>query len=85
MGAKMTLRDRCKAFYQQQGINAMLRQSDPVEDIVAFVVSETGRAADAALGQSLPLCLYFQTPEDRDEFIALVQEAKPGMRMRKLP
>ena len=63
----------------------MLRQGDPVEEIVAFVVSEVGRKADDALDQTLPLCLYFRTPEDRDEFIALVQEAKPGMRMRKVP
>lgn len=32
----MSLRDRCKEFYQSQGRNAMLRQGDPVQDIRAW-------------------------------------------------
>lgn len=31
-----------------------------------------------------PVVLYFGTEADRDEFIALVREAKPGMVARKL-
>lgn len=31
-----------------------------------------------------PLILYFGTDQDRDEFIELVQQAKPGMRSHKI-
>jgi hypothetical protein len=79
------LRDRCKAFYQQMQRDAMLRQGSPVDDLVAFVVAENGRTADPALAETLPLCLYFPSEQDREEFIALVQEAKPHMLMKRLP
>lgn len=80
-----TLRERCTEFYQAQSRNAMLRQGSPVEDLMAFVVAETGRIADDVLSETLPLCLYFGTKEDRDEFIEAVREAKPGMVMKKMP
>ena len=79
------LRARCLLFYQQQGRNAMLRQGDPVEDLLAFVVAETGRTADERLADAAPLCLYFSTAEDRTGFIELVREAKPGMMMKEMP
>lgn len=81
----MNLRDRCKQFYQEQSRNAMLRQWSPVDDIMAFVIAETGRAASPSLEETLPLCLYFGSAQDRDEFIALVHEVKPGMLTKKLP
>ncbi len=81
----MSLRDRCKAMYQQMQRDAMLRQGSPVDDLVAFVVAETGRTADKRLKESLPLCLYFATDQDRDEFIALVHEAKPNMITKRIP
>lgn len=80
-----TLRNRCRELYGRMSRDAMLRQGDPVETLVAFVVSETGRAADQRLDTSLPLCLYFATEEDRREFIDLVREAKPGMVMKEVP
>lgn len=80
----MSLRERCKAHCQKARTDAMLRQGDPVEDLMAFVISEIGRAADDRLNESLPLCLYFQTKEDRDEFAAIVLQAKPGMRAKKI-
>lgn len=81
----MSLRDRCLAFHQQQSRNAMLRQGDPVEDLLAFVVAETGRTADERLADAAPLCLYFPTAEDRSEFIELIREAKPHMVMKEMP
>lgn len=83
--ADQSLRERCREFYGRLSRDAMLRQGDPVETIVAFVVSEQGRAADNRLDSTLPLCLYFATPEDRREFVELVREAKPGMVMKELP
>lgn len=80
-----TLRDRCKAFIQKAAQDAILRQNSPVDELVNFVVSEIGRAADHSLEDCLPLCLYFSTDEDRKEFVAAVQEAKPGMIARKWP
>jgi hypothetical protein len=65
--------------------DAMLRQGDPVETLVAFVTAEIGRTADERLDDSLPLCLYFATAEDRAGFVALIREAKPGMVMKEVP
>lgn len=79
------LRTRCKAFLDQARLNGIMRQGSPVDDLMAFVVSETGRQADDRLAEALPLCLYFETDADRDEFIAAVQEAKPNMTARKVP
>ena len=81
----MTLRERCKAMYEKMGRDAMLRQGSPVDDLMAFVVAETGRSADKGLEETLPLCLYFGSAEDREEFIAIVREAKPGMVMKQMP
>jgi hypothetical protein len=80
-----SLRERCAEFYQRMGRNAMLRQGDPVDELVAFVIAERGRAADERLDDTLPLCLYFGSKADRDEFVALVREAKPGMVMKEMP
>lgn len=79
------LRERCKAMLSILQIDAMLRQGDPVSDLMAFVMAETGRSADPALEDTLPLVLYFGTKEDREEFVAVVREAKPGMYSKHLP
>jgi len=81
----VTLRDRCKAFYQKAQQDAMLRQGSPVDDLMAFVLAEKGRAADKRLEPTLPLVLYFGSVQDREEFIAVVHEAKPGMVAKRMP
>jgi len=81
----MTLRERCKAMYQQMQRDAMLRQGSPVDDLMAFVLAEKGRAADARLEESLPLVVYLGNSEDREEFIAMVREAKPKMIAKRMP
>ncbi len=81
----MTLRDRCKEFYQSLTRNAMLRQGSPVDDLMAFVIAEQGRAADHRLEDTLPLCLYFANKEDRDGFIASVREAMPNLVCKRMP
>jgi hypothetical protein len=81
----MTLYDRCKDFLSQQQMRAMMRTGSPVDELVSFVETERGRAADKALEGTAPLVLYFGSQEDRDEMIAAIQEAKPGMSMRKMP
>lgn len=81
----MTLRERCKKFLDQAAMDAMLRQGSPLDNLIAFVTAEYGRAADEMLDQSKPLVLYFGSDADRDEFIAMVREAKPGMMTKKLP
>lgn len=80
-----SLRERCKAFYQSMQRNAMLRQGSPVNDLMDFVNAERGRAADDSLKDTRPLVLYFGNDEDREEFIALVHEAKPGMIAKRMP
>ena len=79
------LRERCKAMLSMLQMDALLRQGDPVADLMAFVMAEKGRSADAALEDTLPLVLYFGTKEDREEFVAVVREAKPGMYSKHLP
>ncbi len=81
----MSLRHRCKGMYEKMARNAMLRQGSPVDDLTAFVVSEIGRSADTKLENTLPLCLYFETDEDRKEFIAIVREVKPNIIMKEVP
>lgn len=80
----MSLRDRCLAFYQQQSRNAMLRQGDPVEDMIAFVMAENGRKAEHAFDDAHALVLYFTSPADRDEFVEIVHDAKPNMRTKRV-
>jgi hypothetical protein len=81
----MTLRERCKAFLIRQRQDAMLRQRDPVTSLTEFVIAETGRAAAPELDDTLALCLYFGSEQDREEFVAAVKEAKPGMIARNVP
>jgi hypothetical protein len=80
-----TLRDRCKEMLGKLQRDAMLRQGSPVDDLIAFVIAETGRSADKALDETLPLVLYFGSDDDRDGFIEMVRAAKPGMMTKKLP
>lgn len=79
------LRERCQELYQQMSRDAMLRQGDPVQTLLEFVIAEIGRSADERLDDSSSLCLYFPTKEDRTEFIRLVREAKPGMMIKEMP
>lgn len=81
----MALKDRCKEFYQQSLRDAITRTGSPVDDLVAFVISEIGRAADERLEDSVPLCLYFANADERASFIEAVREAKPGMIERTWP
>jgi len=85
MDDKTSLRTRCIKFLSRLKQDAMLRQGSPVDDLIAFVVSENGRQAYASLDASLPLCLYFATEADRDEFIDAFQEAKPNAVSRRMP
>jgi hypothetical protein len=80
-----TLRERCAAILSKIQTDGMLRQHSPVETLMAFVMSEQGRAADKSLEETHSLFLYFPTKQDRDEFVALVREAKPGMVARPVP
>jgi hypothetical protein len=65
--------------------DAILRQGSPVDDLMVFVQAEKGRAADDGLKDTLPLILYFGSEQDREEFMALVREAKPNLMAKRLP
>lgn len=81
----MNLRDRCKEFFQKAQRDAILRQGSPVDDLMAFVQSEQGRAADQSLEETRSLILYFDGEQDRSEFMALMREAKPTWRSKPIP
>lgn len=78
----MTLRTRCLSFLRS--INSAATLSD-VANLVDFVHSEVGRAADASLEDTAPVVLYLATEQDRAEFIEAIQLAVPGMIARKWP
>lgn len=79
------LRDRCKEFYQRMQRDAMLRQGSPVDDLMAFVMSENGRAADPRLERCQALVMYFEDDEGREDMIRACMEAKPGMMTKRMP
>lgn len=80
-----TLRQRCQEIAGKISTDGILRQGNPVDTIMEFVLAETGRKASPKLKESLPLVLYFKDDAERDEFIELFRQAKPGMISRKLP
>ena len=79
------LRQRCQEMLDQLKRNAILRQGSPVDDLMAFVIAEKGRSIDAGLDYTAPLCLYFETEAEREEFITAVMEAKPNMKCKRMP
>jgi hypothetical protein len=80
-----TLRERCKKLLSKIQMDAILRQGNSIDDLVAFVQSEQGRSADARLENTLSVILYFPDEKEREGFIAAIHEAKPNIISRKLP
>lgn len=81
----MGLRDRCREMIAKMQRDAIMRQGSPVDDLMAFVMSEKGRSADERLEDTKPLILYFGTEQDREEFMEIMKAAKPGMRVKPIP
>jgi hypothetical protein len=83
------LANRCRNFLSDAKRDGILRGEREIgpsaEDLEAFVISEIARAADDRLDDSLPLCLYFSSKDDREEFVAAVIEAKPNMISKRWP
>lgn len=74
------LRKRCIEFLEKKPI------AQPAVDLlVEFVMSEIGRSADARLEGAKSLILYFEDETGRQEFVAMVCEALPGLRAREIP
>lgn len=80
----MSLRDRCLKF-----LNDLRHytgdETSTMDHLESFVVTEIGRASDERFDDAVPLALYFNSVVDREEFIAAVMEAKPGMISRRWP
>ena len=57
---------------------------EAIKSAIEMVEVERGRGADDRLKDTLPLVLYFGNEKDREEFISLVQEAKPNMVAKKV-
>jgi hypothetical protein len=83
----VTLKDRCIKFLSNTTDEVRLQGRNlwTVDDLVDFVRSEIGRAADEALEGSEPLVLYFVDDKDRREFVDAVVEANPGFISRRWP
>jgi hypothetical protein len=82
----MSLRERCTEILTQLRANDIVRQGNRnLDELMAFVIAEKGRAADISLEDTKPLCLYFANEADREEFLALAHEAKPNMISKKMP
>ena len=80
-----TLRERCVEFLNQLRRDAITRTGSAPDDLVAFVISERGRSSDDRLEATFPICLYFGSDADREEFMAIVREVKPEMFVKKVP
>lgn len=80
-----SLRDRCRALLDNLKTDGILRQGSPVDTLRDFVIAEIGRSADERLDSSAPLCLYFATEEDREEFIEIFKEARPNAVCKRMP
>ena len=81
----MPLKDRCEAMLDKLQRDRMLRQGSPVDDLMAFVLAEVGRASESRFEEAMPLCIYFHTDKDRKEFIKIFRELKPTMMTKKVP
>jgi hypothetical protein len=79
----MGLRERCTEVLHE--ISMTSGRGDCIDTLMAFVVAETGRSADHALDKSLPLCLYFVTEADIEEFIEAYHLAHPNTRTKRIP
>lgn len=80
-----TLEDRAREFLADQGLLSLDVRPAIVQDLVDFVVAEIGFSSTPELRGSWPLVLYFKNPEDRQELVEAIHEAKPGMIERKWP
>lgn len=63
----LDLRERCAKLSQQLQRDALLRQNDPVQTIMDFVLAEQGRVVE--LKGSMAVVLYFTTDKDREDFV----------------
>lgn len=80
-----TLRERCREMLGVLQRDAMLRQGNPVESLLAFVLAEKGRAADASLESTKPLVLYFADDTQREEFLDIWKGLHIGSITKELP
>ena len=84
MAQVRTLRDRCADMLLKLKYSVQPTIHD-VEDLMAFVVAEKGRASDSLLLETLPVCLYFGNLEERENFISAIKEAKPNLIAKRMP
>lgn len=90
----MGLRERCKAAVQKirdtayiSSFGSLRFKSDieeQTDDILSFVIAEAGRSAEESFENMLPLCLYFETEEDREEFVTLWHSVHPNAKARSV-
>jgi hypothetical protein len=87
----MTLADRCtKVLRDFDDVRdteppSLMRGKKMVDYLKNFVLSEVGRASDEAFGDGAPLVLYFADEASREEFMAIVMEAKPNWISKRWP
>lgn len=79
-----TLSDRCEEFLTQLGRDIREGRGNPVEQMAAFVRSETARAANERHDQSSSVVCFFKTPKDREDFI-LAARLRGGVFPIKMP
>lgn len=77
------LRERCRKMIDTLQRDAMLRQNNPVETLMSFVLAERGR--ELMVEGVMPLVLYFPDAVERDEFIAIWRAEHPNSITRKVP
>lgn len=76
----MTARERAKGFLDKQAMKAITRTDDPVQDLLDFVLMETGRVPE--LEDAYAVVLYLADKKTAEEIAEAFQQAKPNSIVR---
>lgn len=82
------IQDHIRMLADQAALSYILchkKIAEAIEAAIGAVLAERGQAAAPELAGTKPVVLFFGSDVDRDEFMALIAEAKPGMVARKVP
>jgi hypothetical protein len=66
------------------GMTARDKPTEAAKDKAVDTCRHCQQPIVPTLKDAIPIVLYFKTRADADEFIALIQEAKPGLVARRL-
>jgi hypothetical protein len=78
------LRERCREMLSTLSRDAILRQNNPVETLMAFVLSERGRERSPELTHLKAIILYFADNDGRESLIDFLKTQCPNTITQKI-